>query len=123
MYRSSLFAEDRPEVLHDLIHRHPLATVVTADASGPPASHVPMILHPDLGPGGVLRCHFARGKPARVPLRYWLFSRVRIITLLPPDPTKQEHGNKPISWVKLQSGGHALSIAMTARRSSPDAPN
>jgi len=31
--------------------------------------------------------------------------------------------NKPISWVKLQSGGPGLSIAMTARRSSPGAPN
>jgi transcriptional regulator len=97
VYRSSLFAEDRPEVLHDLIHRHPLATVVTADASGPQASHVPMILHSDLGPRGVLRCHLTRANPHWKP-RYWLFSRVNHYIAPSWYPTKQEHGKVVPTW-------------------------
>jgi transcriptional regulator len=60
MYNPSPFAEERIEVLRDFIGRNPLATIVTSGAEGPEATHVPVILHPEIGSNGVLRCHFAR---------------------------------------------------------------
>ncbi len=45
------------------MRQYPLATLVTSDSEGLLASHVPMVLHPDLGSKGVLRCHLARANP------------------------------------------------------------
>src|SRR4051812_6452083 len=55
MYQPSHFREDRADVLHAMIHAHPLATVVTAGAGGLMANPIPMIL----GPGGTLHGHLA----------------------------------------------------------------
>lgn len=63
MYNPAHFVEDREEVLTDFIHRHPLAVLVTCSANGPEATHVPMVLHTDIGEHGVLRCHMARANP------------------------------------------------------------
>ncbi len=48
------------EVLHAFIREHPLAALVACGSAGPEATHVPMVLHPELGSRGVLRCHVAR---------------------------------------------------------------
>ena len=62
MYLPSHFREDRTPVLHSLIRGNPLATLVTLDASGLVANHIPMQIDATAGLG-VLRGHVARGNP------------------------------------------------------------
>ena len=63
MYVPRHFAETRVDVLHDLIRRHPLGTLVVAAPAGLEASHVPFEISPDPAPFGTLRCHVARANP------------------------------------------------------------
>jgi len=63
MYVPAQFKEDRVPVVHDLIRAHPFATLVTLDASGIVANHLPMELDAAAGPFGTLRGHVARGNP------------------------------------------------------------
>jgi predicted FMN-binding regulatory protein PaiB len=44
MYNPSHFDETRPEVLHSLLRTHPLATLVTLNAQGLDANHIPLYL-------------------------------------------------------------------------------
>lgn len=60
MYNTAPFAEGRIEVLHGFVRQHPLAVFVTCGSEGPEVTHVPMVLHPEVGAKGVLRCHVAR---------------------------------------------------------------
>lgn len=62
MYIPTHFAEERLEVLHQLIHAHPLGTLVTLDADGLNANHIPFeIAAPtEQAPYGILRAHIAR---------------------------------------------------------------
>ena len=63
MYLPAHFKEDRAPVLHELIRAHPFATLVTLDASGLVANHLPMEIDATAGPLGTLRGHVARGNP------------------------------------------------------------
>ena len=63
MYLPAQFKEDRIPILHDLIRAHPFATLITLDASGVVANHLPMELDATAGPFGTLRGHVARGNP------------------------------------------------------------
>ena len=63
MYVPRHFAETRVEVLHELIRRHPLGTLVVAAPDGLVASHVPFEISPEPAPFGTLRCHVARANP------------------------------------------------------------
>ncbi len=63
MYVPAHFGETRPEVLHALIRDYPLACLVTLDASGLVADHVPLLIDPDPAPLGRLLGHVARGNP------------------------------------------------------------
>ncbi|MHB0888383.1 FMN-binding negative transcriptional regulator [Acidithiobacillus sp.] len=64
MYRSDHFEEIRPEVLRDLIRRHPLATLVTLGANGLEANHIPLYLSSVTeGALDVLQGHVARANP------------------------------------------------------------
>ena len=63
MYLPSHFEERRAEILHDLIRRHPLATLVTVDVEGLNANHIPFEFDPDPAPWGTLRAHVARANP------------------------------------------------------------
>ncbi|HEX7027906.1 MAG TPA: FMN-binding negative transcriptional regulator [Gammaproteobacteria bacterium] len=63
MYIPSHFEETRLEVLHALIHRHPLAALVTTGANGIQANHIPFMLDPEPAPFGTLRGHVARANP------------------------------------------------------------
>jgi len=60
MYIPAHFAETRLDVLHDLIRRHPLGTLIASTQSGLEANHVPFLLSEASGGPGVLRCHVAR---------------------------------------------------------------
>jgi len=65
MYTLSPFEETRLDVLHALISRHPLATLVTHGAAGLSADHIPFEIAaatPD-APFGILRAHVARANP------------------------------------------------------------
>jgi len=60
MYRPAHFAEDRPEVLQELVRRHPLATLIAQRGSAIDADHVPVLIDAADGPHGTLRGHVAR---------------------------------------------------------------
>jgi transcriptional regulator len=63
MYTPAQFQETRPEVLRQLMRRHPLAAVVTIAPDGLTANHVPLVFDPSAGVHGVLRGHVARANP------------------------------------------------------------
>ncbi|WP_460843890.1 FMN-binding negative transcriptional regulator, partial [Noviherbaspirillum agri] len=63
VYIPSHFEESRPEVMHELIRRHPLGTLVTLGESGLNANHIPFEIDPDPAPFGTLRAHVARNNP------------------------------------------------------------
>jgi transcriptional regulator len=63
MYLPAQFHETSTPVLHELIRAHPLATLVTLDASGLVANHLPVELDAGAGPLGTLRGHVARANP------------------------------------------------------------
>lgn len=63
MYVPSHFEETRTEVLHRLVHDHPLAALIAYTPDGLEANHVPLELEPGLGPLGTLRGHVARANP------------------------------------------------------------
>lgn len=64
MYLPAHFAEPRNEVLHELVHAHPLGLLVTCtSATGLDANHLPFELATEVGPHGTLRGHVARANP------------------------------------------------------------
>jgi transcriptional regulator len=63
MYIPAAFREDNLPYLHDLMRRHPFATLVTVQEGAPFASHVPVLLDAATGERGVLRTHLARSNP------------------------------------------------------------
>jgi transcriptional regulator len=63
MYQPAHFREDRTEVQHDLIGRHPLGLLVTAGPGGLMANLVPFLVYSAETDRGVLRAHVARGNP------------------------------------------------------------
>lgn len=65
MYMPSHFREERPEVLHGLIERHPLGALVRLDGTGLAADHLPFELAApsNEAPCGILRAHVARANP------------------------------------------------------------
>src|SRR5688572_19678753 len=60
MYIPAHFAETRLDVLHELIRRRPLGTLIASTESGLEANHIPFLLSEATSPHGVLRCHVAR---------------------------------------------------------------
>ena len=65
MYVPSHFAEQRLDVLHQLMHDHPLGTLVTLTPDGLDACHIPFEIAPASAdaPHGTLRAHIARNNP------------------------------------------------------------
>jgi transcriptional regulator len=63
MYQPAHFREDRLEVQHALIRRHPLGLLVTAGPGGLTANAIPFLIYPDESHLGTLRAHLARGNP------------------------------------------------------------
>ena len=103
MYLPQHFAETRLPVLHGLIRRFPLATLVATTPRGLDANHLPLVLDESRGELGELRGHVARSNPAwrEVPVG----SEVLAIfhgdnRYISPSwyPTKREHGKVVPTW-------------------------
>ena len=103
MYLPKHFEETRIEVLHGLIHDHPLGALVTLTAVGLEANHIPFEIDPEPAPFGTLRGHVARANPL------WRdFSRdvEALVIFQGPDtyvspawyPTKAETGKVVPTW-------------------------
>jgi transcriptional regulator len=63
MYQPPAFREDRPEVLHALIRKHPLGLLITAGPAGLLANLFPFLLDAEGAQMGTLRLHMARANP------------------------------------------------------------
>src|SRR5215470_13934347 len=63
MYCPSLFREDRLEVQHDFIRRHPLGLLISCGAGGLLANLLPFELKTGHSERGVLQAHIARANP------------------------------------------------------------
>lgn len=63
MYTPKHFEEPRIEVMHELMHARPLATLVTLSSGGLNANHIPLHLADAPAPFGTLRGHVARANP------------------------------------------------------------
>ncbi|SDV48723.1 FMN-binding negative transcriptional regulator [Chitinasiproducens palmae] len=63
MYVPTMFAEDRPEILHRLIRDNPLGVLVTHGAGGLEANHLPFLLDERHDTGPLLLAHVARANP------------------------------------------------------------
>jgi transcriptional regulator len=63
MYLPTHFEETRVQVLHELIHAHPLGALVVLTSAGLEANHIPLEVDPDPAPFGTLRGHIARANP------------------------------------------------------------
>jgi transcriptional regulator len=60
MYRPALFREDRPEVLHEFIRKHPLGLLISHGTGGLLANLLPFELMSSNSERGVLKAHIAR---------------------------------------------------------------
>jgi transcriptional regulator len=63
MYQPPAFREDRPEVQHALIRKHPLGLLITAGPAGLLANLFPFLLDAEGAEKGTLRLHMARANP------------------------------------------------------------
>ena len=63
MYIPDHFMETRPEVLHQLIATHRLATIARVVNDELVADHIPLLFDANAAPHGVLRGHVARANP------------------------------------------------------------
>ncbi len=76
MYLPTHFEECRPDVLHRLLHEHPLGLLVTQGDGGLDANPIPFLLDPERGPHGTLRGHVARANPV------WREARTDVASLV-----------------------------------------
>jgi transcriptional regulator len=103
MYQPDHFREDRPEVQHELIRRHPLGLLVSCGPAGLIANPVPFLLAASEGERGVLRCHLARANPQ---WRELMAAPQCLVVFQGPDhyvspswyATKKEHGKVVPTW-------------------------
>ncbi|MFN8455858.1 MAG: FMN-binding negative transcriptional regulator [Anaerolineae bacterium] len=63
MYQPAHFREDRLDVQHDLIRRHPLGLLITAASGGLMANPIPFALDAAASEHGTLRAHLSRANP------------------------------------------------------------
>jgi transcriptional regulator len=63
MYQPPAFREDRPEVQHALIRKHPLGLLITSGPAGLLANLFPFLLDAGGAEKGTLRLHMARANP------------------------------------------------------------
>lgn len=63
MYIPAHFSETRPEELTRIIRENPLGVLVTHDAQGLDANHLPFEFDPGVGDHGLLTAHVARANP------------------------------------------------------------
>ncbi len=106
MYVPSLFREEDPQTIAQLIASHPLATLVTLGPEGLESSPLPLLYDPaprEDAPHGTLRGHLARANPQ------WRQFRPEVPALamftgpnayITPNwyPSKMEHGKAVPTW-------------------------
>lgn len=103
MYIPPQFEQPNIDVMHELIRKRPLATLVTLGSKGIDANHIPLHLSLTPEPFGVLRGHVARSNPI------WsdLDSGIEVLAIFHgPDAyispswytTKQEAGKVVPTW-------------------------
>lgn len=63
MYLPSMFEQDNPERLHELMRQYPFATWITLSQGGLLINHIPFVLDTSRGEQGVLMGHVARANP------------------------------------------------------------
>ena len=63
MYQPPHFHEDRLEIQHDLMQKHPLGLLITAGPGGLMANPIPFVLDAAASERGTLRAHLARANP------------------------------------------------------------
>ena len=102
MYLPVQFEENRVEVLHALMRKHPFATLVNHGADGLAANHLPLHLAAEIAPCGALQGHVARANPL---WQQAADTDVLVIfegpqTYVSPSwyPTKREHGKAVPTW-------------------------
>ncbi len=112
MYNPGHFAENRIDVLHDLVHAHPLATLITLSQGGLVANYIPMLVRQNGSEFGTLVGHVARANPvwratdfAAQALACFQGAQAYISPSL--YATKQEHGKVVPTWnyVVVQASG------------------
>jgi len=119
-----MFREDRPEVLHDLIRAHPLATLVTHGANGLTANLVPFTLVERSGEGDggpdILRAHLALANEQLADLRAGdealvIFQGPQAYVSPSWYATKREHGKVVPTWnyIVVQAWGRPRVIEET----------
>jgi transcriptional regulator len=103
MYIPKDFALESAAEAHALMRAHPFAILVTADQSGPLATHLPTVLKVDAAcPLGRVECHVARANP------HWrsLGQGEALMIFQGPEayirpgwyPSKAEHGKVVPTW-------------------------
>jgi len=103
MYLPRHFAEERIDVLAELIRRHPFASLVTLGSDGLVASHLPLLWDPEPAPFGTLTGHLARGNPQGLAGETTI-DALAIFTAadayVSPSwfPSKREHGKVVPTW-------------------------
>lgn len=115
MYTPNQFNEERPEVLHQLVHDHPLGLLITLGAQGLDANPIPFLLDAEPGGATVLRAHVARANPV------WREARTDVDTLvvfqgpqgyISPNwyPSKAENGKAVPTWnyITVQARGRLV---------------
>jgi len=63
MYTPPQFEQPNIEVMQELMSQYPLASLITLNANGIEANHVPLHLSVEEGERGILRGHIARANP------------------------------------------------------------
>ena len=102
MYLPDHFRVDDVAEMHALMRARPLATLVSAGASGLYATHLPTVLKPE-GPFGTIECHHARPNPHWKDLAE---GGEALMIFQGPDayvtpnwyPSKAEHGKAVPTW-------------------------
>lgn len=112
MYLPKHFAEPDTKVLHHLIARQPLATLVTLQDGIVCADEIPFVLDAGAGAKGTLRAHVARANPlwqhaANTPVLV-IFRGPQAYVSPSWYPSKSEHGKAVPTWnyVVLQARGN-----------------
>lgn len=119
MYVPAHFRETRPEVLHEFMRRHPLATLVARTATGVDANHIPMELaFVDGLPR--LRGHVARANPLwreALPAEPVLAIFTGADGYVTPSwyPSKREHGKVVPTWNYAVAHAHGIARAIEDR--------
>ena len=103
MYSPPAFREDRIEVMHALIHAHPLGVLVTMGERGLTASHLPFLIEETASGLGVLRAHLPRANDQLHALRaageaLAVFQGPQAYVTPSWYPSKAEHGKVVPTW-------------------------